>query len=432
MRKTTKPPADTSGPVAEGVRKPRSRKPGKADQPFSADELRRISAEITAGWSQPVQATGLTLLEVDPWRVHAYWNLPEAELAAARARLAGTGELVLRFSDISPQTGVSATPHGRFDIQVRGARNTWYVDLWRDAKHYSADLGLRGADGAFEVLARSNEVFTPRASPSPELAFSQLEVRPPAAPPAARPVNGEIPSAQLLRDLYPRRPPLQDSYPLAMAETSGVPLEEPAFPELVPEIDAWVTAPRDDRVMDRPTDGPAFPAIDPAEIEPYQAQARKNKARLLKRLGAPLPAPSAAMVAPTDQDFTPQPLPVRPTGSPPEPFRAMPGGTTSASAPSSAEVPASEPPAAQPVLSLEALLAGTATSPGQPGDATRVSAQLVIQGQVQPGSLLTLFGERLEVAPDGGFTTRLPLERGPQLLALLHHLRGLLRDRGGG
>ncbi|MGD8843098.1 MAG: hypothetical protein PVJ83_06445, partial [Gammaproteobacteria bacterium] len=58
-----------------------------ATKPFSAAELRRISKQISEEWFRPVESRRLTLLDIDPWRVHAYWNVAEDEIAAAWARL---------------------------------------------------------------------------------------------------------------------------------------------------------------------------------------------------------------------------------------------------------------------------------------------------------------------------------------------------------
>jgi len=152
--------------------------------PFTAEELQQISAEIADNWFRPDPANHLTLLEVDPWNVHAYWHVSPVDIAATRKQLAaGSGDpaLILRFIDLSPQVPGYA-PHPPFDVEVHPASEHHYLHVWRDARRYSAELGLRSGDGSFAALARSNEIFTPPAGPSPERDYRIARVSPP--PPA--------------------------------------------------------------------------------------------------------------------------------------------------------------------------------------------------------------------------------------------------------
>lgn len=429
-RRRTASRAASGGPAAA---------PGKreaAPRPFSADELRRISARITTEWFRPVETRCLTLLEIDPWRVHAYWNIAESDLAAARASLPGGRDaaLVLRFADLSP----GAAAHESFDIEVRGASNNWYVDLWRDARRYAAELGLRAADGAFVGLARANELETPRGGPSPELDFRQLEVRSPspaqAGVPAGQAASVADLSGILLRDLFPKRLPLDEGFPLAIAEPSGAPLDEPAFPVLAPDedVDAAAAGPTPSPAGGDacPGSGADFPRIEAAEIETYRELARQARVRLLAGLPSDLPPVAPEAVAPGGVELTARPLPI------PPPDRTVGGRPGEAG--SDAGLVSSDPPHDQvstasssaPEVRLDALLAGAVFSPGRGGLPGWVSADLVIRGRGEPGSRLLLFGERLAVDADGGFTLRLPLRHGPELAALLRRLRERDGDRG--
>jgi len=407
----------------EGRRSP-ARKPKAGPQPFSADELRRIGAEITAHWSRPPAANRLTLLEVDPWRVHAYWHVAEADLAAARARLPGGGRdavLVLRFTDLSPHAEGTAEPHERFDIEVREARNNWYVALWRDAKHYAAELGLRAPDGGFIGLARSNEVATPRGRPAPELEFRHLEVRPPRAAQAQSATDGAPPNDALLSELFPeRRRPEDDDYPLVSSEPSGVDLDEPPFPAL-PEEAGVADAPAIAGGAAGGAPGVAtpaalddFPVIAADEIDPYRALARAAKAELLAEVGTALPPVATDTIAPGDLEWEAQPLPISP---------AAEAGSAPARGP--AAEPAEDAAAGDwPHIPLEGLLAGAVFSLGRGDSPVQASAELLIHGQGAPGSPLMLFGQPVQREADGRFTVRLPLPAGPELAALLGQLRG--------
>lgn len=464
-------PSQTHG---KGRGRQPARRPARASTaatPFTADELREISEQITSEWFRPVDPGHLTLLEIDPWRVHAYWNLQPDSIAAARASLphdfGNTGQqsaLVLRFTDLSPETG-GAAHHPRFDIEVEGASNNWYVDLWRDAKRYSAELGLRAADGTFVSLARSNEVATPRGGPSPELAFRPVAVR------AQRPDVVHAPSAvgadtrneALLQDLYPQRLAPDDGYPLAAAEGAGEWFDEPAFPSLdsvptdtdIPEpMDppAIATEPAAGR-QDAAADAAGFPLIDAAQIDQYRSAARQARQRALAEIPAHLPPVTPDSVAPTDVDLVPQPLPVwLDAAAAPEPGDASPlpepadGSQQGAPGGSStdtreAEIRASDrfghrldaqPGVAFPTagsgtlpapVALESLLAGIVSSPGRGSLPIEASAHLLIEGKSTLDRPLTLFGEPVETQPDGSFRVQQPLQHGPDLAELLYRLR---------
>jgi len=464
-----------------------------ASEPFSAEELRRISKQISAQWFRPIESSRLTLLEIDPWRVHAYWNVPEDEIAAIRARLphhfgSGVSEpaLVLRFTDLSPDTS-EAAHHPHFDIEVEGASNNWYIDLWRDAKHYSAELGLKAGDGTFIALVRSNEVVIPRGGPSPELAYRNLEVRTPR-PVETREVattGATAHSDALLKDLFPKRLPLEDGYPLAVAEASGEPLEEPDFPELGGEPEEEVDEPLS--VLEAPVvddvrsakapaaGGSGFPVIDKAEIAQYHSLARKIKARLSSDLARHLPPVDLETVSPSNVELVPQPLPVwmnavpevepDTTAANTEDIKAAtnagditaavmaPADMASTGLPSEGAsaadsaagdllgynlAPKPEPPVPPGTTSagympyaLEGLLADTVFSHNH-GSSPLDGVYLLIQGKIEPDRRLTLFGERVETQVDGSFRLQLPLQRGPELAELLYRLREWYDDRNDG
>jgi hypothetical protein len=421
-------------------------------KPFSALELRQISTHITTQWFLPVEDKRLTLLEIDPWRVHAYWNVPEAEVAAARASLPGEGKnaaLVLRFTDLSPQTADAAPPHPRFDIEVQQNRNNWYIGLWRDAKHYSAELGVRAPDGAFVGLVRSNEVVTPRAGPSPDLDFRHLEVRPPRLLQAQSPTGATSSSDRLLRELFPRRLPQEDDYPLAVADTAGVVLDEPPFPSLEPAtgeigepIGRWDLPPSADlpgaALCDGDSTGEAdrFPLVGAGEIDPYRTAARREKARVLATMSSRLPPVAEETVSPTDVELNPQPLPVpvpRAVASADEPLpdeaggpgpegyslgtpRAQAGGTSYGWLP----------------MPLEVVLAGAIFSPGQGVSPVEVFADLVIRGRSGLATPVTLCGEPVQTGEDGSFSVLLPLAHGTELAELIRRQCSRYGDRDDG
>jgi len=259
---TGEPP--TPGATATSGNSTRHTRDEPGPVPFSADELRRISWEISANGLPSVEATRLELMEIDPWNVHAYWHIDVADMAAGRAGLpenARDARLVLRFRDVSPRADGTGADEP-FDIEVREDSSNWYVNLWRDAKRYSAEIGLRAADGVFVPLTRSNEVTTPRGGPSPGLDFLQVEVRTLSAPEPAPAGGSTTPDDILLRDLFPQRRPPVDEFPLVMPESFDLPLGEPIFPRL--ELPGQETATADLRAGEAleaatPSAGPERP-----------------------------------------------------------------------------------------------------------------------------------------------------------------------------
>ena len=476
-------------------------RPGRISRPFSADELMRIGKDISAQWFHPVEASSLTLMEIDPWNVHAYWNIGADDLAAARADLpvqGGDAALVLRFTDTSPQREGMA-PHDAFDVEVHQASNNWYVNLWRDAWHYSAELGLRAADGAFAPLLRSNEVTAPRAGPSPELDFRELEVRSPRLAESGwapdEPDVGDL----LLRDLFPKRLLPDDDFPLANAEAdnAGAVLDEPEFPILDGEADdiddsdllQQLAADEEELGIGAAlgTREPSghFPFIAAAEIEPYHDLAKQTKRQVLAGAPSPLPPlpPLTLELGPAGLDLSPQPLPIPPAserngtivgGSSGAPAGSAPVGGAASGAPASATGAGAPPPAAvepqplpapsaaerngataggpgnapdggapppaalraasigRPPVPLEALLADAVFSAGRDDAPAVAAAHVVIEGQAAPDTPLTLFGKPVRLRADNSFTLRLPLRRGPELAALLHHLRARYGEWGEG
>ena len=101
----------------------------------------------------------VSLLAVDPYHVCAYWDVNVAALPEG-------SEAVLRFQEL----GAEATTG--FEMPVDLAAKRSYVDLWSPDKTYYVDLGLRGQDGRFALLARSGAVHTPRAWPVAEVGIA--------------------------------------------------------------------------------------------------------------------------------------------------------------------------------------------------------------------------------------------------------------------
>jgi len=134
------------------------------------DELIEISNEVSQYFTQPISDTRLVLMEIDPYKVHAYWNVNENDLAHIQKKLGKSlkdTQLVLRIYDISCIYYDGTNAHSHFDIEIQGLRNNWYIDLWSPAKSYCADLGFRLPSGDFHAITHSNVIHTPPDSQSP-------------------------------------------------------------------------------------------------------------------------------------------------------------------------------------------------------------------------------------------------------------------------
>jgi hypothetical protein len=138
--------------------------------------------------------TRLTLMPIDPYRIHAYWEIAPADLRAARHSLgdgAETATTVLRVHDVTGVNFDGTNARHMFDVEVGGAAN-WYLTLWSAGKSYVGDLGLRAPGGHFVPLVRSNIVHTPGPVPSDRREELWVEVSWRARP-ILRPARGSAP-----------------------------------------------------------------------------------------------------------------------------------------------------------------------------------------------------------------------------------------------
>src|SRR5262249_54828230 len=105
--------------------------------------------------------THLVLLPVNPYLIHAYWEITPDQLKEAKDR-AGEAQPVLRFYKVGSDV---ENPSESFDIEIDLQSPNWYVHLWSAEESYSADLALRRNDGTVITLARSQLVHMPRTRP---------------------------------------------------------------------------------------------------------------------------------------------------------------------------------------------------------------------------------------------------------------------------
>jgi len=97
--------------------------------------------------------TRLTLMEVDPFHLYAYWDVAREDWVRANAV---SNAWVLRFHDGDLN----------FDVPIDPTTPHKYLEFPRDDRCLVAEIGVRDARGAFVGLCRSNALRTPRAAPS--------------------------------------------------------------------------------------------------------------------------------------------------------------------------------------------------------------------------------------------------------------------------
>ena len=111
----------------------------------------------------------LVLLAVNPYLIHAYWEIAREDLGKAK-ELAADAQEVLRFYKRSELASEDA-PSDCFDVEIDLQSRNWYVQLWSAEESYFADLGLKRKDGTLIRLVRSQVVHMPR--PHPAIAIDQ-------------------------------------------------------------------------------------------------------------------------------------------------------------------------------------------------------------------------------------------------------------------
>lgn len=125
---------------------------------FTDAELIAVSEGISSYFPRPISDTLITLMEVDPYTIHAYWNIEPSRMESALDALGGQGSLTLRVHTIQSGTQNSGDLFSCCEIQ--GMQSSAYL-MVKPLTSYVADIGLLPPDGDFFVLARSNEVITP-------------------------------------------------------------------------------------------------------------------------------------------------------------------------------------------------------------------------------------------------------------------------------
>jgi len=123
--------------------------------------------------------TRLTLMPIDPYHIHAYWEVTPHDRETTMTRLGPEGakaRWVLRFYDVTYIDFDGTNAHVYFDQPIDLIAGNWYVELWSSEKTYCADIGALAPSGQFESACRSNFVQVPRAEASTDYRPEWLRV----------------------------------------------------------------------------------------------------------------------------------------------------------------------------------------------------------------------------------------------------------------
>lgn len=151
--------------------------PNRRKTVLPPEKLRVISDQITASYAPnpEIDLSELVLLPVDPYHLHAYWNLPLESWPTVQAT---GGQVVLRIFWIADEPVDLATTRLRFDVAIDQPSGHLEVRLPVDDSTYAAALGVRDGYHRLTVLIHSNQIHVPRARLTPaqcNLEYSKLE-----------------------------------------------------------------------------------------------------------------------------------------------------------------------------------------------------------------------------------------------------------------
>lgn len=370
------------------------------------DELRSLLQAVRDEQPLPASGTELILIEVDPHRAHAYWNIDASQADSSKP-------LVLRVHDITDQAKGGEAQS--FDVEVQGLQGRWYLDFWRDDRTFVSELGYRQPDGTLSLLARSNEVRTPVAEPV-EASGGHVDH------------NGD---------------PLFTDWP---GDNAAAPVSQ--TDETVPDVSVVAPVPQDDATVAEPVTilEPDFPLTswnDEEDEDAVDAPASSKSSS-----PAAVAAGDAAVAFDEEVMSGPEQEQESAAAAAATGFDAFPSAEELAFAieenhealrafyaaaapefhesfmppePERREVQLSDaPPAPSVPAPLEQIVGLSSMENAHKDVLLEVNAELHIYGRARPDTELTLYGQVVRTRPDGTFSVRRPLPHGAVVLPLLY------------
>ena len=96
----------------------------------NAPTLQEMPQLKSKSGADPKRESRVRLLPVNPYFIHAYWEIFDEDLKRARSRLGSPGaqvKPVIRFYDITHILFDGKNAHGFFDVEIDLAARNWYV-----------------------------------------------------------------------------------------------------------------------------------------------------------------------------------------------------------------------------------------------------------------------------------------------------------------
>lgn len=357
---------------------------------ITAEELQAVASEIAGAFPPPRAGTEIVLIDVNPHRAHAFWNIDLEEYRTVGQR-AESLPMVIRIHDVTDIEFDGKNPHDTNDVIVSGMQGQSDLNLRHDGRTYLAEIGFRQPDGHLIRLATSERVEVPRA---PVLRARAADLREPATAGLPTPADeARIGMAGIL--------PLHDALKPTAAES----------PDALPASSARQEA------------GPWPDAEELAALVPPREE------KMLAWYGKAEESPSAISIAQQSMEAEIAVLPEfveLPAGEGAPPVvaaaeAALPGEAQSDLAgPESAGPPRPSSVAAETAsIRLEDLLTCSSQGLGRNADQVEVRVDVVIRGRVPPGREVTLFGRPVPTDAEGRFELRHELSHPGPLLPYL-------------
>jgi hypothetical protein len=158
-------------------------------------DLAAIEAEMAPA-PRPAADTRVVFLPRDPQWAYVFWEIAEADRAAALA--AGASQLCLRVADVTGLAGGSTHPHTLQEVVVDAQATEWYLPVPLSDRDYRVEIGFRKANPAsgWISLAFSSVARVPALHPSEQILdqfvpFS-LDTAPSALPAPIEPADAGL------------------------------------------------------------------------------------------------------------------------------------------------------------------------------------------------------------------------------------------------
>ena len=161
VRSPKNPPAPRSKPSPS-----RRQSANSAEPAVAARRVAPAPPAMPHTLDHACQKDRIIVLARDSYWLHAHWELSRTTLARAQAALGQewhSAQPILRLMDVTSEDTTAAAERQVRDIPIHGGVNNWYIDVLEPPRSFRIDIGYLSRRGKFYVLARSNNVSTPKA-----------------------------------------------------------------------------------------------------------------------------------------------------------------------------------------------------------------------------------------------------------------------------